>query len=88
MNFKPLFDRVLVEREPEMTETPGGILIPDTSQERPMYGTAILIGFDVKNVKKGDKVLCRKFAGFDIKLNEVDYLIIVEKDILGVLEDD
>jgi len=88
MNFTPLFDRVLVEREPEMGITPGGIIIPDTSKERPMQGTVISTGFDVTNVTPGDKVLCRKFAGFDIKLNDVDYLIIVEKDILGVVTDE
>ena len=88
MNFKPLFDRVLIEREPEMAITPGGIIIPDTSKERPMQGTVVMTGFDVTNVNPGDKVLARKFAGYDIKLNDVDYLIIVEKDILGVLEDE
>ena len=88
MNFKPLFDRVLITREQEMTETPGGIIIPDMAKERPMQGTVKAYGPEVKKVKKDDKVLARKFAGYDIKLNEVDYLIIVEKDILGVLEDE
>lgn len=88
MNFKPLFDRVLVQREPEMAVTSGGIIIPDTSKERPMQGEVVSIGFDVKNVMPGDRVLARKFAGYDIKLDGIDYLIIVESDILGVVDND
>ena len=89
MNFTPLFDRVLIAREEEM-ETFGdeGILVvPESYREKPMQGTVIAIGFEVENVQVGDKVLARKFAGFDIKLGDVDYLIIVERDILGVLND-
>jgi len=90
MNFTPLFDRVLIQREDEM-ETIGDegiIVVPETAREKPMQGTVISIGFEVENVQPGDTILARKFAGFDIKLGDIDYLIIVEKDILGVLNDD
>jgi len=86
--FKPIFDRLLVKRAEEFSVTKGGIIIPDTSKEKPMQGEVVSIGGDVKAVKPGDIILHAKYAGTDIILDSGDYLILSEKDILGVIVPD
>jgi len=86
--FRPLGDRVLVKRTPELSITKGGIIIPETYKEKPMEGTVESIGEEVKRVKVGERVLYAKYSGVDIKLREGNYLIVVENDILGVIEAD
>lgn len=94
MNFKPLHDRVLVKRVEQEQKTAGGILIPDTAQEKPIQGEIIAVGDGIHldngqvkslSVKVGDKVLFAKWSGTEIKLNGTDYLIMKESDILGIL---
>jgi chaperonin GroES len=92
--FKPLGDRVLVERVSEEEKTKGGIIIPDSAKEKPQEGKVIAVG-DGKildngntlalNVKTGDKVLFGKYSGSEVKLEDVDYVIIREDDILGIV---
>ena len=92
MNFKPLHDRVLVKRINSPEKTQGGIIIPDSAQEKSMEGLIIEIGEGVtenKNkirplsIKKGDRVLFAKWGGTDIKIQGKEYMIMKESDILG-----
>lgn len=96
VNVRPLHDRVLVERiEDEAQKTAGGIIIPDTAREKPQKGKVIAvgegkIGDDGKriamDVKKGDHVLFGKYAGNEIKIDGVEYLIMREDDILAIVK--
>ncbi len=95
MKFKPLHDRVLVKRVEQEQKTAGGILIPDTAQEKPIQGEIVAVGQGMQlengqmkalSVKPGDKVLFTKWSGTEIKLSSIDYLIMKESDILGILE--
>ena len=94
--IQPLGDRVLVEPVKEGNDVrKGGIIIPDTAKEKPTTGTVIAVGtgkLDEKgnkipfNVKKGDKVLMPKYGGTEIKLDDKEYQIMREEDILGIIE--
>ena len=93
--FRPLHDRVVVRRITAQEKTKGGIIIPDTAKEKPAEGEIFAVGngkADDKGklrplqVKKGDRVLFGKYSGNEIKIDGVDYLILREEDILGVLE--
>ena len=94
MNLKPLHDRVLVERVGQEDKTKGGIIIPDTAQEKPMEGEVLEVGSGSRNengklepldVKKGDKILFGKWSGTEVKMNGEDYLIMKESDIMGII---
>ena len=94
MNFKPLHDRVLVKRVASDEKTAGGIIIPDTAQEKPMEGVVLEVGSGSRNengklepldVKKGDKILFGKWSGTEVKMNGEDYLIMKESDIMGII---
>ncbi|MBQ3945479.1 MAG: co-chaperone GroES [Alphaproteobacteria bacterium] len=95
MKFKPLYDRVLVERLESEEKTAGGIIIPDTAKEKPMEGLVIAVGNGTKNdkgdivplqVKAGNKILFGKWSGTEIKLEGKDYLVMKESDIMGIFE--
>lgn len=96
MTIRPLHDRVLVKRiEQEEKKSSGGIIIPDTAKEKPQEGEIVAVGpgkileggnILPMNVKAGDRVLFGKYAGTDVKIDDQDYLIMREDDILGVLE--
>jgi chaperonin GroES len=95
MKFRPLHDRVVVRRVEEDTKTKGGIIIPDTAQEKPMQGEVIAVGPGARDeagklvpldVKAGDYVLFGKWSGTEVKIDGVEYLIMKESDIMGVLE--
>ncbi len=94
MNFKPLGDRVLVQRVEANEEIRGGIVIPDTAKEKPQEGEIIAVGEGrvmdsgqkvAMSVKAGDKVLFGKYSGSEIKLDDEEYLIMSEGEILGIL---
>ncbi len=94
-SFKPLHDRVLVKRLPSEEKTAGGIIIPDSVQEKPQQGEVVAAGsgarrpdgnIDPLGVKAGDKILFGKYAGTEVKMDGVEYLIMKEADILGVLD--
>jgi chaperonin GroES len=96
MNFRPLHDRVLVRRVESEQKTAGGIIIPDTAQEKPMEGEIIAAGNGRVNddgkvtaldVKTGDRVIFGKWSGTEVKVNGEDLLIMKESDIMGVVED-
>ncbi|MFZ5758116.1 MAG: co-chaperone GroES [Thermodesulfobacteriota bacterium] len=95
MKIRPLNDRILVKRLESETKTAGGIIIPDSAKEKPAEGEVIAVGSGKLNdkgertgmeVKKGDRVLFSKYGGTDVKVDGVDYLIMREDDILGVVE--
>ncbi|MCS7215271.1 MAG: co-chaperone GroES [Thermodesulfovibrio sp.] len=87
MKIKPLKDRVVVKfSSEELEKTPGGIYVPDVAKEKPQKGTVIAVGSEVKEVKEGDTVLFDKYAGSKIKVDDVEYLIIKEEEILGIVE--
>ncbi len=96
MKVRPLGDRVLVERQAEETKTKGGIIIPDSaSKERPIIGKVVAVGQGRTNdkgevkaleVKAGDKVLYGKYSGTDVKVDDKEYLILREEDILAIVE--
>ena len=95
MKLKPLNDRVLVKRIEEGEETRGGIVVPDTAKEKPQEGEVVAVG-DGKvlesgerlemAVKKGDRVLFGKYSGSEVKLDDEEYLIMREDDVLGILQ--
>ena len=95
MKFRPLHDRVVVRRVEEESKTAGGIIIPDTAQEKPMQGKIIAVGPGARDesgkivpleVKAGDLVLFGKWSGTEVKIDGQDLLIMKESDILGILE--
>ena len=95
MKFRPLHDRVMIRRIDPEAKTTGGILIPDTAQEKPMEGEVVAVGPGARNekgtlvpldVKKGDRILFGKWSGSEIKLDGEDLLIMKESDVMGVLE--
>ena len=96
MKLKPLHDRVLVKRIEEKEEQiRGGIVVPDTAKEKPQEGEVVAVG-DGKvlesgeklkmAVKKGDRVLFGKYSGSEVKLDDEEYLIMREDDVLGILQ--
>jgi len=94
MKIKPLNDRVLVVRMEEEKKTKGGIIIPDSAKEKPQKGEVVAVGpgkVDDKgkripmNVKPGDKVLFSKYAGTEIKVDDVEHIFMKEDDILGII---
>src|SRR5260221_5451934 len=95
MKFRPLHDRVVVKRVEEEGKTRGGIIIPDTAKEKPMEGEIVSVGPGARDengklvpldVKAGDRILFGKWSGTEIKLDGVEYLIMKESDIMGILE--
>ena len=94
LSLKPLADRVVVEPAPAEDKSAGGIILPDTAQEKPQDGTVVAVGpgkaSDTGNlikmtVKEGDKVLYGKYSGSEVALEGTDYIIMRESDILAVL---
>ena len=95
MKFKPLRDRVFVKFSDEEEKTAGGLYIPDTAKEKPQRGTVVAVGpgkvtDDGKrqpmDVKVGDTILFDKYSGSKIRMDDEEYLIIREEDILGIVE--
>ncbi len=95
MKIRPLHDRVVVKRIEEQETVKGGIIIPDTAKEKPQEGEVMAVGPGKRqddgklipmDVKVGDRILFGKYAGSEIKLDDVEYLIIREDEILGVIE--
>ena len=94
MKFRPLHDRVVVTRIDAEEKTTGGIIIPDTAKEKPQEGRVVAIGPGGRDengklipidVKIGDRVLFGKWSGTEVKIDGVEYLIMKESDIMGVL---
>ena len=95
MAFRPLHDRVLVRRLDSEEKTAGGIIIPDTAQEKPQEGEVVAVGPGAKNeqgvvspldVKAGDRILFGKWSGTEVKIDGEELLIMKESDIMGIIE--
>jgi chaperonin GroES len=95
MKFRPLHDRILVERVESEEVTKGGIILPDTAKEKPQQGKIIAVGTGKRTedgkilpleVKEGDTILFGKYSGSEIKVEGVEYLIMREDDVLGLVE--
>ena len=95
MEFKPLFDRVVIDPEIEENISKAGIVLPQTSQERPQIGKVVAVGdgenFDGNKteikVNVGDKILFEKYAGTELKLNGKTYVVMRQSDVIGVFND-
>ena len=94
MKFRPLHDRVVVKRIEAEAKTAGGIIIPDTAKEKPQQGEVVAVGPGGRDesgklipidVKAGDRVLFGKWSGTEVKIDDVEYLIMKESDVMGVL---
>ncbi|HTH97967.1 MAG TPA: co-chaperone GroES [Stellaceae bacterium] len=94
MQFRPLHDRVVVRRIEQEERSKGGIIIPDTAKEKPQEGEIVAVGSGARDeqgkvhpldVKVGDRVLFGKWSGTEIKLDGVEYLVMKESDIVGVI---
>jgi chaperonin GroES len=95
MKIRPLHDRILVKRIEEQEVRRGGIIVPDTAKEKPQEGKVIAagngkVGEDGKriplDVKAGDRILFGKYAGSEVKVEDEEYLILREEDVLGILD--
>ena len=95
MKFRPLHDRILVERVESEEKTAGGIILPDTAKEKPQQGKVIAVGTGKRTedgkvipleVKEGDTILFGKYSGSEVKVEGVEYLIMREEDVLGLVE--
>ncbi|CAN5495941.1 co-chaperone GroES [soil metagenome] len=95
MNIRPLHDRILAKRVPEVAKTTGGLFIPDNAKEKPLEAIVVTVGAGKRlengklqpiEIKAGDRVLIGKYSGSEIKLDGADHLILGEDDVLAVLE--
>jgi chaperonin GroES len=95
MKIRPLGDRLVVKRVEEQTKTSGGILIPDNAKEKPLEGSVVAVGpgrvlangrLRELELKSGDVVLFGKYNGTEVKIDGVDYVILREDDVLGVVK--
>ena len=83
--IKPLADRVVAVRQEAKTQTAGGIYLPDTAKEKPVFALVEAVGPDVKNVKEGDRIIYKEYSTTELKVDGVDYLIVNEEDILATV---
>jgi chaperonin GroES len=95
MHFRPLHDRVVVRRIEQEEKSKGGIIIPDTAKEKPQEGEVVAVGPGARDeqgkvhaldVKKGDRILFGKWSGTEVKIDGVEYLVMKESDIMGIVE--
>jgi len=95
MKIRPLHDRIIVKRIEEQEVKKGGIIIPDTAKEKPQEGKVIAVGTGKVNdegkkippdVKAGDRILFGKYSGSEVKVEDEEYLILKEEDVLGIIE--
>ena len=95
MKLRPLQDRLLVQRVEEEEKTKGGIIIPDTAKEKPAEGKVVAVGKGkvdengkhiAMEIKKGDRILFGKYSGTEVKIDGVEYLIMREDDVLGIID--
>ena len=95
MKIRPLHDRILVKREEEKDAKKGRIIIPDTAKEKPQEGKVVAVGTGKVNedgkkipldVKAGDRILFGKYSGSEVKVEDEEYLIMREEDVLGIID--
>ena len=95
MNIRPLYDRIVVKRIEEQEQKVGGLFIPDSAKEKPQEGEVVAVGKGKRledgkiiplDVQVGDRILFGKYSGSDIKLDQDEYLIMREDEVLGILD--
>ena len=95
MKMRPLHDRVIVKREAEERKSPGGIVIPDTATEKPIFGKVVAVGTGkllengqvrALDVKVGDKVLFGKYSGTEVKMDGEELVVMREEDVMAVID--
>ena len=86
MTLKPLQDRIVAKKETPAKKTASGFFMPGDAKEKPSYATVESVGPDVKHVKKGDKIIFKEYSTTDVKLNNQDYLIVKEEDVLATID--
>jgi chaperonin GroES len=95
MKFRPLYDRVLIERVESEETTSGGIILPDSAKEKPQQGKVIAVGkgklgedgkLIALELKEGDTILFGKYSGSEIKIEGTEYIIMKEDEVLGIVE--
>ena len=96
MNFRPLYDRILVKRVESEARSAGGLIIPDTAKEKPLEATVVSVGngrrlkdgtISPVAINVGDRVLFGKYSGDEVKLDGIEHIILRETDVLAVIED-
>lgn len=86
MTLKPLQDHIVAKKEVPVEKTASGFFMPGDAKEKPSYATVESVGPDVKNIKKGDKIIFKEYSTTDIKLGDAQYLIVKEEDVLAILD--
>ena len=86
MTLKPLQDHIVAKKEVSAEKTASGFFMPGDAKEKPSYATVESVGPDVKNIKKGDKIIFKEYSTTDIKLGDAQYLIVKEEDVLAILD--
>lgn len=85
-NIKPLFDYILVQPVKQEEVTASGIVLPDSAKEKPQVAEVMAVGKDAKEVKKGMKVVYKKWGGNEIKIGQEEWTLIKEEDVMGIVE--
>ena len=84
-SIKPLADRVVAVREQAQTKTASGIFLPDNAKEKPVLATVVAIGPDVKSLAIGDKIVYKEYSTTELKIDDKEYLIVKEEDVLATI---
>lgn len=82
----PLADRVVAVREKAETKTVSGLYLPDSAKEKPAYAVVESVGPEVKSLKKGDKIVFKEYSTTELKVNDVEYLLVKEEDVLAIVK--
>ncbi len=86
MTLQPLKDHIVAIKEQPEEKTASGLVLPPASKEAPAYATVESVGPEVKTIKKGDKIVYKDYSGTTLKINETEYFIIAEEDVLAILK--
>lgn len=84
--LKPLADRIVAQKIEQKTKTASGLYLTPKSQEAPTGAKVVAIGPDVKSIKKGDQIIFKEYSSTEVKVNNTEYLIIKEEDVLAILD--
>lgn len=83
--LKPLADRVVAVREQKESKTTSGLYLPDGAKEKPAYAVVQAVGPEVKDIKKGDKIVFKEYSTTELKVNDIEYLLLKEEDVLATV---
>ena len=83
--IKPLADRIVAVREETLAKTASGLYLPDNAKEKPVVATVVAVGPDVKSLKVGNKIVYKEYSTTELKINDLEYLIVKEEDVLATI---